>query len=258
MLKTKGWVKKRSQKRTFVHSARARRHRAPLSAAPSLRSASAHACVQCAAETTSTACPGPPRRPLGPECASGNRRFRARALRLGRLEHGKTRRARATSRLARPPRRALTFRDEFHALAFHGAHAHDSPGRRTELAAAPVAKEVVAAPRRPPPPPPRDLKLDLVDAFEALLQVRLHARRVLRLGEDLEHLVVGEEKKKRGERDAFLLRGTPRGLFCNRVQERVRLREVVQTLFCPSRCRARAVFAAARVLEFRGIFGPRC
>ena len=40
-------------------------------------------------------------------------------------------------------------------------------------------------------------KLELGDAFEALLQVRLHSRRVFRLGENLEEFVVGEEEETR-------------------------------------------------------------
>eukprot|EP00965_Chrysotila_dentata_P026049 863782-Pleurochrysis_carterae.AAC.1 len=39
------------------------------------------------------------------------------------------------------------------------------------------------------------LEGELADALEALAQMRLHARRLLCLGEDLEHLVVGEEEK---------------------------------------------------------------
>ena len=41
------------------------------------------------------------------------------------------------------------------------------------------------------------LKPELVDALKALLEVRLDASWVLGLGEDLEHLIVGEEKEAR-------------------------------------------------------------
>ena len=44
----------------------------------------------------------------------------------------------------------------------------------------------------------------LGNAFKALLEVRLNTSGVLRLGEDLQHLIVGQEKEAREEQSLLL------------------------------------------------------
>lgn len=70
------------------------------------------------------------------------------------------------------------------------------------------------------------VELEFRDALEALLEVRLDAHRVLRLGQDLEHLVVREEEEAR-EEEPLLLEIRVEALV-DAVEQRVALAQLLE------------------------------
>ena len=75
---------------------------------------------------------------------------------------------------------------------------------------------------------------DLGDVLEALAEVRLHGRRVLRLRQDLEELIVGQEVESR-ERLALRLQILAEALL-HHLQQLVALLQVVEQARVGTQC----------------------